>query len=97
MSKEAFDKIMEGMQEALAISRGEAEPHRWHIPASVNVKAIRHKTGLTQEEFASRFGFTRSAVRDWEQNRRTPEQAARVLLLVIGHNPAAVIEALAAA
>jgi putative transcriptional regulator len=34
-------------------------------------------------------------VRDWEQHRRQPEQAARVLLLVIAHNPTAVTEALA--
>jgi putative transcriptional regulator len=62
----------------------------------VNVEDISQKTGLTQAAFARRFGFTAAAVRDWKQGRRQPEQAARVLLLLIAHNPDAVTEALAA-
>jgi len=63
----------------------------------VDVRGIRADLGLSQEAFAKRFGFSLAAVRDWEQQRRTPEQAARVLLLVIAHEPAAVDRALAAA
>ena len=36
-------------------------------------------------------------MRDWEQRRRKPDAAARVLLLVIAHNPAAVDAAIRAA
>jgi putative transcriptional regulator len=61
------------------------------------VQAIRASTGLSQEAFAMRYGFSAAAVRDWEQGRRKPEQAARTLLLVIAHNPRAVEEALHAA
>ncbi len=68
-----------------------------HVPDRVDVKAIRAKTGMTQEAFAARFGFSPAAVRDWEQGRRRPEQAARTLLLVIAYNPSVVGEALAAA
>jgi putative transcriptional regulator len=50
---------------------------------------------MTQEAFARRFGFSVAAVRDWEQGRRHPEQAARILLLVIDYNPTVVSEALA--
>jgi putative transcriptional regulator len=53
------------------------------------------RTGLSQEAFALRFGFSPAAVRDWEQRRRQPEQAARTLLLVIDYNPDVVTEALA--
>jgi putative transcriptional regulator len=60
----------------------------------VDVKAIRTRLGLSQEDFARRFGFSVAAVRDWEQHRRQPEQAARVLLLIIDHNPDIVNEAL---
>jgi putative transcriptional regulator len=71
-----------------------------HVPEDVDVdvdaKAIRTKLRLSQESFARRFGFSVAAVRDWEQHRRQPEQAARVLLLVIAYNPTVVIEALAA-
>jgi hypothetical protein len=38
-----------------------------------------------------------SALADWEQGRRSPDKAARVLLTVIAHNHQAVLAALAAA
>lgn len=66
-------------------------------PTIVDVKAIRAKTGMSQQAFALRFGFSHGAVRDWEQHRRQPEAAARALLLVINYNPDVVAEALAAA
>jgi putative transcriptional regulator len=66
-----------------------------HVPADVDVKSIRHRLGLTQPEFSLRFGFDVRAVQDWEQNRRQPERAARVLLTVIAHEPEAVRRALA--
>ena len=49
---------------------------------------------MTQDQFAGTFGFTLHAVRNWEQGKRTPEGAARVLLLVIAREPAAVVRAL---
>jgi len=36
---------------------------------------------------AHRFAFSPGAVREWEQGRRQPEAAARVLLLVIASRP----------
>ena len=30
MSKKVFDQIAEGLQEALAVARGEAEPYKLH-------------------------------------------------------------------
>jgi putative transcriptional regulator len=63
----------------------------------VDVRAIRNRTGLSQANFAKRFGFTTSSVREWEQGRRQPEAAARVLLLVIASKPEVVDEVLAAA
>jgi putative transcriptional regulator len=68
-----------------------------HVPDNVDVRAIRGNLGLSQDTFAKRFGFSLASVRDWEQHRRQPEQAARVLLLVIANDPSAVDRALAAA
>ena len=48
------------------------------------------------EAFARRFGFSVAAVRDWEQQRRRPEKAARILLRMIERRPELVLEALAA-
>jgi putative transcriptional regulator len=94
----AGNRILKSVRQGRAYARGETtEGFVVHVPETVDVKAIRAKTGLSQEAFALRYGFSPAAVRDWEQHRRQPEQAARVLLLVIGHNPDAVTEALTAA
>jgi len=91
------DKLLEALLEGVEIMAGRKDAARVHLaPGSVDVRAIRDRLGLSQPEFASRFGLALATVRDWEQGRRQPEQAARTLLLVIDRTPAAVTEALAA-
>lgn len=94
----AFDKIMAGLEEATAIARGEAEPatYRVHVPEEIDVRAIRARQGLSQAQFASRYGFSAAAVRDWEQKRKRPEASARILLKIIERRPEVVQEALSA-
>jgi putative transcriptional regulator len=58
------------------------------------VKAIRSRLGLTQLEFATRFGFSVNTVRHWEQGRRVPEGPTRAYLVVIDREPKAVEKAL---
>ncbi len=90
-------ELMEAVQEGMDILAGKIAPSRtWHPPAEVDVRAIRARTGLSQAQFARRFGFTASAVKEWEHGRRRPEAAARVLLLVIASRPEVVDEVLAA-
>jgi len=60
----------------------------------VDVKAVRAKIGMTQEQFAAMFGFSTSTLRHWERGDRTPQGPALVLLNVIEKNPSAVINAL---
>ena len=94
---EVGDRILSGLEDALAFSRGERGKRRVHrvvAPRRVDVKAIRRRLGMTQDEFARTFGFTLHAVRNWEQGKRTPAGAARVLLMVIAREPAAVVRAL---
>lgn len=74
------------------------------LPAKIDVAAIRERLGeafcgrpVSQRDFARRYGFGRDAVRDWELGRRQPNPAARVLLLLIDHDPDAVEAALQAA
>ncbi len=93
MSK-AGESVLRGAREALAYARGERGGFAVHVPERVDVKAVRKRIGLSQENFAARFGFTLDSVRNWEQGRREPEQAARALLTVIKHDPEAVIRAL---
>jgi putative transcriptional regulator len=58
------------------------------------VRVIRRALGLSQEEFAEKFQIPLGTLRDWEQGRKDPDTAARAYLRVIGHNPAAVTQAL---
>jgi len=97
MSKAAFNKIAEGLNEALAIARGEAQPYRLHIPPEIDVRAIRNKAGMTQDRFASAFGFTVHQIRQWEQGRSRPLGAMRAYLLIIDRDPQAVLDSLRAA
>jgi putative transcriptional regulator len=92
----AGDSILKGAREALAYAKGAREGYRAHVPDHVDVRAIRTKLKMTQEEFARRFGFSLAAVRQWEQKRRDPEGPTRAYLVVIEKNPEMVIEALGA-
>ena len=98
MSKVA-ESIRRGLEEAVAYTKGEADARRYrlHIPQRIDVRAIRAKLGMTQEEFAGRFGFSINTLRHWEQGKRRPEGAARAYLLVIARVPKAVEKALRAA
>jgi len=66
-----------------------------HVPVpQVDVQKLRAGLGLSQTQFAARFGFSLDSVQHWEQGHRQPEGPARVLLAVIAKNPKAVQEAL---
>ena len=94
MSKKAFDKIAEGLREAVAIAKGEAKPAALHVPAEIDVRGIRTKTGMSQESFASMFGFSVHQVRQWEQGRHRPLDAMRAYLLAIERDHEVIIRLL---
>lgn len=91
-------KIINGLQEAVAHAKGDGNVARLRVvrvPEQVDVKAIRQQLKMSQHEFARRYGFSLDSLQNWEQGRRFPDGAARVLLKVIEHNPGAVEDALA--
>lgn len=95
MSK-AFDKIMDGMGDALAFAEGDAKAGRARtIRVDVpDVKAIRESLHMSQARFAETFLLNADTVRQWEQGRRQPDQPARLLLHLIGRNPEGVAKEL---
>ena len=99
MTSKVAESIRRGLEEAVAYVDGAADASRYgvHIPQEIDVKAIRGKLGMTQEEFAGRFGFSIKTLRHWEQKLRVPEGPTRAYLLVIDRNPKAVQKALRAA
>lgn len=84
-----------GLTDAAAFAGREMACGRERSP--IEVKAIRQASGMTQQAFASTYGFTLGALRDWEQGRKRPERAARILLRVIAEAPDAVARAAAMA
>jgi DNA-binding XRE family transcriptional regulator len=106
-AKRAVEAAMEGRANVLEVSTVESSPALGRelrcfgfgmssvAPVSVDVKKLRERLGLTQEQFALRFGLELDAVRNWEYGRREPDVAAKSYLTVIERDPEAVQEALA--
>lgn len=83
----AFDAMTDEEVRKAALSDTDAQPS---TPAQLarmrrvsRVKHLRWKLGLSQAEFAERFRIPVGTLRDWEQHRTEPDQAALAYLKVI--------------
>jgi putative transcriptional regulator len=85
--KSAFDKIVAGLDDAIAYAGGDKTRGR---EATVDVKAIREANKMTQAAFAQTYRLKLAAVRDWEQGRRLPDTGSVTLLKMIQTDPQAV-------
>jgi len=90
----AFAEISEALHDAIAHSKGQDVGVVEHQQTAIDVKAIRTKTGMSQQLFSATFGISVGTLRHWEQGARLPKGPARVLLQVVERNPNAVIEAI---
>ncbi len=89
-------EVETALGEVLAHVRGTA-PLPFRIvddPAAEHILALRKRMKLSRQKFADTFGLDVRAVQEWEQGRRVPDRAARVLLTVIDRDPEAVVRAL---
>jgi|ERR1017187_2344191 putative transcriptional regulator len=89
-------EIITSLREAIAWAGGEDIPVRLttvQVPL-IDVRAVRRQLGLSQSEFAAKFGFQPATLKNWEQGRTRPDGPARVLLTVIARHPEAVEDAL---
>ena len=96
MSK-LFEEMAQGTAEARAYMEGERKGYKVNLPESIDVRGIRQSLHFSQGRFADTFGLSVDAIRHWESGRRSPEAAARALLMVIAHDPHVVMQALAQA
>src|SRR5579862_6666908 len=90
------ESIVEGLKEAIAWTRGQNSDVRVtlvQVP-EVDVREVRTKMGLSQAQFATKFGFPPATLRNWEQGRSRPDAPTRVLLAVIAKHPEAVEDVL---
>lgn len=87
-------RLIGAAKEARQIARGERQPAHIFIPADIDVKSIRRKTNMSQEDFAATFGFSINQIRDWEQQRSRPLGALRAYLMLIQSCPEQLAEML---
>ena len=90
------ERIIEGLEEAIAWSKGGDVPVRvTHVQVpDVDISKVRRQMGLSQTQFALKFGFPPATLRNWEQGRVRPDTPTRVLLAVIAKHPESVEDVL---
>ncbi len=93
-----LDAMTEAEKHAAALSdpdnRPLTESDMQRMKRTPRAKIIRRALGLSQEAFAARYHIPLGTLRDWEQGRVEPDQAARAYLTVIAREPEAVRKAL---
>jgi DNA-binding transcriptional regulator YiaG len=67
------------------------------VSDTIDVKAVREQTGLSQAKFALNYALDEDTVKNWEQGRTKPDHTARAYLTLIASDPEAVRDLLAAA
>jgi putative transcriptional regulator len=89
-------RIIEGLEQSIAWTRGDNGSVRvtlTQVP-DVDVRKVRRKMGLSQVQFAAKFGLPPATLRNWEQGRARPDAPTRVLLAVIAKHPETVEDVL---
>jgi putative transcriptional regulator len=93
-----LDAMSEAQRHQAALNDPDARPlteqDLSRMKRTPQAKIIRRALGLSQEDFAARYHIPLGTLRDWEQGRVEPDQAARAYLMVIAREPETVREAL---
>jgi putative transcriptional regulator len=96
MSKQAFESIKAGLEDAIAYFDGDVAAARV-VKAKVkpsDIKVARKKVGLSRDDFAAMFGLSAATLRKWENGERKPTGAALALLAIISREPEAALRAI---
>lgn len=97
MDETLFADLVQSLKEAKAISKREAPASRRFEVKPIDVKAIREKTGLSQNEFASLIQISTKTLQNWEQRRRNPTGPSAALLKIVSASPELALKSLRAA
>ncbi|WP_163837004.1 NadS family protein [Spartinivicinus ruber] len=94
MDKKQFDELLESAQEVDDIIEGKKAAVRITEYPEPDVKAIREKLGLNQDNFAMLIGISKRTLKNWEQGRRHPTGPAKALLRIFAVNPELAVKSL---
>jgi putative transcriptional regulator len=97
MKSNAFNKLMQGLQEARDHAQGKHVPglRVHHIEVNRNsIATLRIREGMTQAQFAQLLGTSLGTVRKWESGERSPSGAAARLIQLLEAKPKLVTKTL---
>ena len=86
MKRNIGQELLDGIE---AIKAGEGVRHAVELPD--DAKAVRAKTGLSQQAFAGVLGVSVRTLQEWEQGRRQPQGPARALLAIAAKYPSVLV------
>ena len=102
MNKKDFGELMESLRDGGEVLRGTKRASRsWsvergnRVQIKDTVQTLRQEFGMSQSMFARFMGVSVNTLQNWEQGRRQPSGAARVLLTIASRQPVLFRETLA--
>jgi putative transcriptional regulator len=87
---EVYESIKQGLHEAIEFAQGNKNGAKIHKVATLDVKKLRQKIGISQNEFAIAFGVSPGTLRRWENGETSPRGPALVLLNLLQKKPQAI-------
>ena len=85
------DDLVEAFEEMAAYMRGEAEVDGYELPADMltpdKIRAIRRSVASSTAAFEREFQIPARTIEAYEQGRRKPDAATRLLLRIIEREP----------
>jgi putative transcriptional regulator len=94
IAKEALDSLRE-FSDHIAGKPIKGRATLVNIPDEIDVRALRMRMDLSQEEFARIYAIPIHTLRKWEQKTRRPDQATRAYLTTIARDPRTIEKLLA--
>jgi putative transcriptional regulator len=89
-----MDKEMAQFQDDLLASVKQMKAGQ-AVPVLSPVASVRHAAGLSQVQFAELMGVSVRTLQQWEQGKRSPSGAAKILLRVVEKHPELLLEVVA--
>ena len=80
-------RLIKSAWQARATASREQERSQIHVPDELDVKGVRSRLNMTQDDFASVYGFTINQIRNWEQSRVPPLGGTAAYLMLIEREP----------
>ena len=82
-----FNELKASLEEAVDIKQSKKQASRVTRYDVANVKAIRLKLDVSQQELADALGTSVDTIKSWENTRRNPTGLAAKVLATIQDNP----------